>query len=272
MNQARPPSKIVEDAAILSFLTAGTPCRRLAYLRRTEQRDLSRPGLVWLGGFRSSMRGIKAEHLDQYAAQTGRAFLRFDYFGHGASDGRLEEGTIGLWLEDCLAVIRGLIDGPQILMGSSMGGWLALLAARALKASGDADRLKGLILLAPAIDFTEALIFEKLPPAARAELFEKGLVLHTPADGEEPYPVTRALIEDGRKHLLLGGTVRTHCPVHILQGMQDTIVPWRHAMTVAEHLAADPASITLIKNGDHRLSRPEDLARLTAAVEAMEAA
>ena len=150
-----------------------------------------------------------------------------------------------------------------------MGGWLALLAARALYESLELERLRGLVLVAPAIDFTEALIFARMSPAARAELAEKGVWLQASAYAQEPYPVTRELIEEGRKHLLMGGAIRAHCPVHILQGMRDEDVHWRYAMELVEHLAADPVSLTLVKDGNHRLSREEDSARLTAAVKAM---
>ncbi|HET6374614.1 MAG TPA: alpha/beta hydrolase, partial [Methylocella sp.] len=215
----------------------------------------------------SGMRGTKAEYLDRCAARAGRAFLRFDYSGHGLSEGRFEDATIGMWLEEALAVIRNLTKGPLIIAGSSLGGWLALLAAKALHASGGAERLKGLVLIAPATDFTETLLYKKMPPAARAELSEKGAWLCASPFSPEPYTITRRLIEEGRSHLLLGGEIRAHCPVHILQGMQDETVPWRHAFLMVEHLAFDPVSLTLIKDGDHRLSRAEDLARIAAAIE-----
>jgi pimeloyl-ACP methyl ester carboxylesterase len=215
------------------------------------------------------MHGTKAQCLDRFAAGTGRAYVRFDYSGHGLSDGRFEDATIGMWLEESLAAIRELTRGPQILAGSSMGGWLALLAARALHEAGETERLKGLVLIAPATDFTEALIFERMSASARMELMETGVWLLRTPNSLEPYPITRRLIKEGRKHLLLGCEIRTYCPVHILQGMQDTDVPWRHALALLEHLAFDPVSLTLIKDGDHRLSRDEDLAALTAAVEAM---
>lgn len=253
------------------FLVVGNGCRarRIAYLRRAPKPGTARPGIVWLGGFRSDMHGIKAAHLDCDARESGRAYVRFDYSGHGLSEGRFEAGTIGDWLEETLAAVRALTNGPQILAGSSMGGWLALLAARALHESGEANRLKGLVLIAPAVDFTEALILAKMSPASRSELAKTGVWLRASAYAPEPYPITWELIEEGRKHLLFGGVIRTHCPVHILQGMQDADVPWRHATELAEHLPADPVSLTLVKDGDHRLSREEDLARLSAALEAI---
>ncbi|HEY8009031.1 MAG TPA: alpha/beta hydrolase [Methylocella sp.] len=245
----------------------GRGARRIAYLRRAPKPGTRRPGIVWLGGFRSDMHSIKAAHLDCYARESGCAYVRFDYSGHGLSEGCFEAGTIGAWLEESLTAVRALTDGPQILAGSSMGGWLALLAARALHESGEAERLKGLVLIAPAVDFTESLIFARMPPTSRAELAKTGVWLRASAYAPEPYPITRELIEEGRKHLLLGGVIRTHCPVHILQGMQDEHVPWRHATELAEHLFADPVSLTLVKDGDHRLSREEDLTRLSAAVD-----
>ena len=150
-----------------------------------------------------------------------------------------------------------------------MGGWIALLAARALAGGCETDRLAGLVLIAPAVDFTETLVWDRLPPAIREEITREGM-WHRPSPySEAPYPITRALIEDGRRHLLLGSPIEAHCPVHILQGMRDDDVPWRHALTLLEHLARDPVSLTLVKDGDHRLSRPEDLARLVAAVAAI---
>jgi pimeloyl-ACP methyl ester carboxylesterase len=263
--------EIVDHECAPQFLVVGSGCcaRRIAYLRRAPKTGISRPGIVWLGGFQSDMHGIKAAHLDCFARESGRAYVRFDYSGHGLSEGRFEAGTIGAWLEESLAAIRALTDGPQILAGSSMGGWLALLAARVLHESREAERLKGLVLIAPAVDFTEALIFARMSPASRVELTKKGMWLRASAYAQEPYPITRELIEEGRKHLLFGGVIRTHCPVHILQGMRDEDVPWRHATELVEHLPADPVSLTLVKDGDHRLSREEDLARLTAAISAM---
>ena len=271
MNRHKPQIGSVEDGIGPHSLLvgSGSSSRHIAYLRRAQKPGTARPAIVWLGGFKSDMHGVKAEHLDRYAVETGRAYLRFDYSGHGASEGCFEAGTIGAWLQESLAAIRALTEGPQILVGSSMGGWLALLAARALHESFETERLKGLVLIAPAVDFTEALIFAKMSLAAREELLQKGMWLRPSAYSPEPYPVTKALIEEGRNHLLLGGTIRAHCPVHILQGMRDEDVPWTHAMALTEHLAADPVSLTLVKDGDHRLSREADLARLTAAVARM---
>ena len=252
------------------FLTVGSADsldgRRIAYLRRPA-RDSDRPGLVWFGGFRSDMTATKAAALDAYAAERGRAALRFDYSGHGASDGRFTDGTISRWLEDGLAAVQELTEGPQVLVGSSMGAWLALLAARALQARGESHRVAGLVLIAPAVDFTQALLWESMDAAARRAVLEDGVWLRPSAYAPEPVPITRALIEDGARHALLQGPVRTYAPIHILQGMRDEDVPWRHAMLLVEHLAGDPVTVTLIRDGDHRLSRPQDLAKLLTAIE-----
>jgi pimeloyl-ACP methyl ester carboxylesterase len=236
---------------------------------------LARPGegapVVWLGGFKSDMVSTKAEHLDAWAKRGGRHFLRFDYSGHGISEGRFEDGTIGRWLEEAVAVIAHHAKGRPILVGSSMGGWIALLAARRLARETPELRPAGLVLIAPAVDFTEVLMWKELSPQARREIEEKGVFLRPSAYSPEPYPITRNLIEEGRRHLLLGGSIHVGCRVHILQGMRDPDVPWRHALTLMEHLSGDQSVITLIKDGDHRLSREEDLARLVAAVEGIEA-
>ncbi|ACK49611.1 conserved hypothetical protein [Methylocella silvestris BL2] len=253
------------------FLTVGTgeKGRRIAFLRSVPPRPAAKPGIVWLGGFRSTMRGEKAAYLHQASRAAGSAFLRFDYSGHGESGGRFEDGTIGLWLEESLAALRSLTSGPQVLVGSSMGGWLALLLARALHDSGEVARLHGLVLIAPAVDFTEALIFAKMSKAEKAELKARGRWLRPSRYGDGPYPISAALLEEGRGHLLFGGTIASYCPTHILQGMQDEDVPWRHALALVEHMHGDPVTLTLIKDGDHRLSRPQDLARIGAAVEAI---
>ena len=248
---------------------AGETPRSLAARLRPATGGQAQPGVVWLGGFRSDMTSSKAAALDRWAAENGRAMLRFDYSGHGISSGRFADGTIGQWTEDAVAAIRQASTGPQIMIGSSMGAWIALLAARILASAGETERLAGMVLIAPAVDFTESLMWARFTPEIRRTVETDG-VWYRPSDySPEPYPITRALIEEGRRHLLLGSTIRAHGPVHILQGMQDTDVPWAHAMAVVEHLAADPVSITLIKDGDHRLSRDEDIARLIAAVEAI---
>lgn len=248
----------------------GESRRQIAFLQRpAEQAGHRLPGLVWLGGFRSDMESVKASALDQWAASRNQSCLRFDYSGHGRSDRHFEDATIGSWLEESIAIIRAATSGPQILVGSSMGGWLALLCARAFAQMGETSRLHGVVLIAPAIDFTEALVFERLSPEARQQLERDGVWMRPSAYSDGPYPITRKLIEEGRRHLMFGDTIRTYCPVHILHGMRDEDVPWRHSMTLVEHLAADPVVLTLIKDGEHRLSRPEDLGRLQQAIEAM---
>jgi pimeloyl-ACP methyl ester carboxylesterase len=215
------------------------------------------------------MRATKASFLDDYAAKVGRGYLRFDYSGHGESDGEFENGTIGAWLEESLAIIRAESDGPQILVGSSMGGWLALLCAQALAANGEAKRLAGLVLIAPAADMTERLIWDHLSQDLREEIEKKERCFLPSSYSDWAYPITRELIVEGRKHLVLGGTIRTHCPVHILQGMKDVDVPWTHASLLVEHLAGDPVVLTLVKDADHRFSRPSDLTLLAQAIDSV---
>jgi pimeloyl-ACP methyl ester carboxylesterase len=237
---------------------------------------LARPGagppVVWLGGFRSDMRATKAEALDAWAAETGRAFVRFDYSGHGESGGVFEDATIGQWLEDTLAVLDAFVADRPVLVGSSMGGWIALLAARRLGRLRPDRAPVGLVLIAPAVDFTERLMWANFPEDVKRRILTEGVWHRPSAYSPEPYPITRGLIEDGRRHLMLDGPIAAGCPVHILQGMQDPDVPWRHALEVVEHMPGDSVSLTLVKDGDHRLSRPEDIDRLIAAVEAIAAA
>lgn len=249
------------------FLTRHDPpaIRRLAWLAEPGNGDA--PRIIWLGGFRSDMRATKAEALAEWARAQGRPFLRFDYTGHGESEGHFEDATISVWLADVLAMIEAQGGPAPILVGSSMGGWLALLAARALKAEG--RTLSGLVLIAPAVDFTEALMWAQFPQDIRDEIERTGHWLRPSAYAPEPYPITRALIEDGRRNLLFGAPIEPGCPVTILQGMQDEDVPWQHAMTLVEHLPADDVTLTLVRDGDHRLSRPQDIALLIAAVAAM---
>lgn len=252
------------------FHSLGHPShrRRIAFRRRAPAQR-GKPGLVWLCGYRSDMDSTKASALEAEAERLGLGLLRFDYSGHGRSDGRLEDGTISRWLEETLALFRAQTMGPQILLGSSMGGYLALLAARALERAGESDRLAGLVLIAPAVDFTEALIWAQAPEEGRRVIMETGAWRPPSAYSDEPDVFTRALIEDGRQHLLYGGMIRTHCPVAVLQGMQDESVPYAHALELMERLGGDPATLTLIKDGDHRLSRPQDLELLFGALERM---
>jgi pimeloyl-ACP methyl ester carboxylesterase len=253
MNEARLTSIVVESPGSSRTIAVRT-------------REGKSPGLFWLGGLKSDMKGTKAEALDRWAAEQGRAGVRFDYSGHGESGGDFRKGTIGRWLEDSLAVYRAFAKGPQTLIGSSMGGWIALLLARRLREVVGAPPIAGMVLIAPAVDFTEALMWKNFSLAIKREIEEKGEWLRPSEYSEGPYPITRKLIEDGRKHLLLGGLIEPGCPVHILQGVQDANVPWGHAVELVSRLARDDVVLTLIKDGDHRLSRPEDLERLIAAV------
>jgi pimeloyl-ACP methyl ester carboxylesterase len=237
-------------------------------LRRIAVRasDGGNPGLIWLGGFNSDMKGTKAVALEAWATENFRACVRFDYSGHGESGGAFVDGTIGRWLEESLAVFDRFCRGPQVVIGSSMGGWLALLLARAIaKRQQNPATLAGLVLIAPAPDFTEALMWKGFSPEIRQEIETKGVWLRPSAYGE-PYPITRALIEDGRHHLLLGSAIEVGCPVRILQGAQDPDVPWQHAFSLAQRLPVDDVVLTMIQDGDHRLSRPQDIARIIASV------
>ena len=236
-----------------------------------RQRTGASPGLFWLGGFKSDMRGSKAEALDQWAEVRGRACTRFDYSGHGELGGAFVDGTIGRWLEESLEVFTACCQGPQVVVGSSMGGWLALLLVRELrrreKAGGTAKAsVKGLVLIAPAVDFTEELMWKRFPAAVKREIEEKGSWSQPSAYSDVPYPITRRLIVEARDHLMFGDLIETNCPVRILQGVQDEDVPWNHTVELVSHFARDDVVLTLVKDGDHRLSRPEDIERLLAAV------
>ncbi len=247
------------------FIDVGSaPARRIA----VRSRPGAAPGLFWLGGFKSDMKGTKALALDAWAAEHGRACVRFDYSGHGESGGDFVEGTIGRWLEEALAVFEQFCTGPQVVIGSSMGGWMALLLAREVKRRQMNASLAGLVLIAPAPDFTEELMCKGFSREARREIEDNG-VWHRPSEYGEPYPITKNLIEEGRNHLILGGTIEVGCPVRILQGAQDPDVPWQHAMRLTHRLPAEDVVLTMIQDGDHRLSRPQDIARIIAAVAEM---
>jgi pimeloyl-ACP methyl ester carboxylesterase len=227
----------------------------LAWRRRGGRR----PGVVFLGGFNSDMTGTKAEDLSAFCAARGQAFLRFDYSGHGASGGRFVEGTIGRWAEDAALVLDALTEGPQVLVGSSMGGWIALLLALRRP-----ERVAGLVGIAAAPDFT-ARMADSLPPEARAALAADG-VWHRPSAYGDPYPITRALLEEGRNHLLLHAPVPLSVPVRLLHGQRDPDVPWELSLRIAEAITGPDVQVTLVKDGDHRLSRPQDLALLRRVV------
>jgi pimeloyl-ACP methyl ester carboxylesterase len=219
------------------------------------------PTLVWLGGYRSDMTGTKAEALADWARENGRAYVRFDYFGHGESTGDFVQGSITRWREDALAVVDEMIDGPLVLVGSSMGGWIACLAALARP-----ERIHSMVLIAPAPDFTSKLMPTRLPPEALEAIRDAGVWMQ-PSDYGDPNPITRLLLEDGARWSVLDSAVPIEAPVRILQGGEDPDVPWRHALELAQAIKSRDVVFTLIKDGDHRLSRPQDIARLVAAVD-----
>lgn len=222
---------------------------------------------MFLPGFRSDMNGIKAQALAGHCRARNRPFLRFDYFGHGASSGDFRAGSIGRWLDDALAVIDGLTEGPQILVGSSMGGWIALMAALARS-----ERVAALIGIAPAPDFTEDLIWGRLSAAQRKQFLESGELAAPSVYEADVIPITLGLVEEGRRHLLLrGGPIALGCPVRLLHGMEDPDVPYQTSLRLLRKLTGTEAVLELIEDGDHRLSRPPDLERLFAAVDAIAA-
>ena len=220
------------------------------------------PEVLFCGGYTSDMGGTKALALEDYCRSRARAYTRFDYRGHGASTGRFADGTIGRWRDDALAVVDGVTAGPLVVVGSSMGGWIMLLVALARP-----ERIRALIGVAAAPDFTEDLLLPQASPAQRRQLDEQGYWLQPSAYGGKPYPVTRALIEDGRANLLLRAPIGVHCPVHLLHGQHDPDVPWPTALRLAQQLESEDVTIELLKAGDHRLSTASDLVRITAALE-----
>ena len=224
------------------------------------------PGIVFLGGYRSDMTGTKALFLEDYCRQRGRAYLRFDYFGHGASSGDFELGTIGRWREDAISVIDSLTTGPQILVGSSMSGWIMLLAALARP-----QRVAALVGIAGAPDFTEELLWPRLSPVQRETLMQDGRVVLPSEYDPAGYLHTRILVEEGRRHLLLGRPINLDLPVRLLHGMRDESVPWRMSLRLAERLTGRDVTVTLVKDGDHRLSTPADLALLAQTLDALTA-
>jgi pimeloyl-ACP methyl ester carboxylesterase len=235
----------------------------LAWRRIPGQGTGQGPGVVFLGGFNSDMTGSKAEDLAAFCAATGRAFLRFDYSGHGASGGRFVEGTIGRWAADAACVLDALATGPQVLVGSSMGGWIALLLAARLRP----ERVAGLIGIAAAPDFTRRMT-ESLTAEARAALARDGVWLR-PSQYGDPYPIARALLEEGEAHILLDAPIPIAAPVRLLHGQGDPDVPWELSLAIAARLAGPDVQVTLVKDGDHRLSRPQDLGLLRRTLAAL---
>ena len=245
---------------------SGTDARKIAMLLRAGEASATRPALVWLGGYRSDMTGTKALEMDGLAGESGLAAIRFDYSGHGASGGEFRDGTISRWTQEAIAVLDHVGQSHVILIGSSMGGWIALRVLQELKKRGRGPVVSGMVLIAPAPDFTQELIEPNLSEAERQSLAEKGYFEEPSEYSPEPNIFTRTLMEDGRANRVLTGIIETGCPVHILQGMQDRDVPYQHALKLMEFLPADDVVLTLIRDGDHRLSRPEDIARMKAAI------
>ena len=254
---------MIHDADVARLAVGGgDQARELAVVHRRG----AAPGLFWLNGFRSDMAGIKATAIDRLAGERGLAATRFDYSGHGRSGGGFADGTISRWLEETLAVFDRTTEGHQVVVGSSMGAWLALLLAEQRRMT---TRIRGLVLLAPAYDMTRTLMADRWSKKVRKEFAETGLYYTGSEYSAEPYPITKALIEDGDRHLIGNRLIQTGCPVHILQGREDKEVPWQHAAALVSHLASDDVVLTLVKDGEHRLSRPEDIDRLERAIAGM---
>ena len=249
--------------ALTAAHLSSTDGARVAYVRTAG----SGPGVVFLGGFMSDMTGTKATALETWAGSRNRAFVRFDYRGHGASSGAFEDGTIGTWLADALAVLDGVTEGPQILVGSSMGGWIALLVARARP-----ERVAGLLGIAAAPDFTRRMWREEFGDTERAAVERDGRVTVPSEYSEEGYVITRDLLEEAERHVLLDGPIPIRCPVRLLHGMRDEAVPWATSLRIAEQLEADDVETILVRSGDHRLSEPADLERMTQTLERLIAA
>ena len=227
--------------------------RQIAYVSR-EGRS---PGVMFFGGFNSDMNGTKATALEAYCAAKGQAFVCFDYSGHGASSGQFEEGTIGDWAADAIAVLDQIAIGAQVIVGSSMGGWIGLLAAIARP-----DRVAAFVGIAAAPDFTQDMMWDSYGEDIREQLRREG-VYYEPSDyGDDSCPITMKLIQEGREHLLLRGAIPLRCPVRLIQGQQDVDVPWQTAVKLAGRLESDDVEVLLVKRGDHRLSSPQDLVRL----------
>ena len=232
---------------------------RIAYRRTTGQKH--RAGIVWLGGFHSDMLGEKASSLHYYAQRVGRTFVRFDYSGHGESSGTFVQGTIGRWRSDALAVIDQLTSGPLVLVGSSMGGWMSLLVALARP-----ERVKALVLIAPAPDFTDKLMWASFDEDQKRQVMELGFWTRPSPYDAAGYPITRALIEEGRNWNIMDGEVPIDVPIRIWHGGLDEDVPWSHSLELTEKLRAKDVVWSLIKDGDHRLSRPQDIERIVDTV------
>lgn len=245
--------------------TLTLPDRTLAYQQHNASPEKAgKPGLVFLGGYLSDMTGTKALFLDEQCRKEGLGFLRFDYRGHGASSGRFEDGCIGDWFDDALQIFEALTKGPQIVIGSSMGGWIGLLLARARP-----ERLAGFIGIAAAPDFTEDLVWPFLSDEKKAELEKNGKIYETVSPPDHVEPLTKKLLDEGRDHLLLRAPLQIDAPIRLFQGMKDDQVPWKTALRIAERATSEDVRVTLIKDGDHRLSRPQDLAMIWREIAAL---
>jgi pimeloyl-ACP methyl ester carboxylesterase len=229
---------------------------------RVQGAGPQKAGVIFLHGLMSDRGGTKALVLEEHCRARGYSFVRFDMFGHGASSGAFTDGTISRWTADAVAVIDQLTQGPQILLGSSMGGWVMVRTALARS-----TRIAGLIGIAVGPDFTEDLMWNEFSADERATLMEKGVVDVQSDYDPRPYPITRNLIEDGRKNLVLRGDIAIDCPVRLLHGQDDTGVPWQTSLALADKITGKNVEVLLIKDGDHRLSRPQDLSRLCAVLD-----
>jgi pimeloyl-ACP methyl ester carboxylesterase len=247
-------------------VASGSHKRRIAYLRQLGD-GTAKPGLMWLCGLKSDMVSTKASALADWARQQGLDCLRFDYSGHGQSEGCFEEATLGHWLAEARSAFSGLTRGPQVLVGSSMGGGIALLLLRQLMAQApqEAQRIKALALIAPAWDMAE-LIWSHLSESARREIMQEGVHLRPSRYGDGPYPITRAFIEEARGHRIGDAPFDPGRPVHVLHGLLDPDVPWEHTLDLVAHLSGDWTRVSAVPDGEHRLSRPQDLALLLGVV------
>jgi pimeloyl-ACP methyl ester carboxylesterase len=255
----------MRDALQSIDVGTGKAKRRIA-VRITEGQGTP---VVWLGGFKSDMTSTKAARIDEWCQANNRPMVRMDYAGHGESSGRFQDFVFSDWLEDARAVLKAFVRQPPILVGSSMGGWMSMLIAKRLFEAGERNAFAGLVLIAPACDFTKELMWPQFPDHVKQEIMNKGFFNLPSAYSEEPTPITKALIEDGDKNLVFGTTFQVGCAIHILQGMKDPDVPFQHALKLVEHLPLDPVTTTLINDGDHRLSREQDIAMLIKAVAGM---
>lgn len=242
----------------------GAPAR-IAYEYHTVTGS-TEPGMVWFPGLNSTMTSTKVSALKEWAAARQRSLLCFEYSGHGSSDGEFRDGTISKWLNESIAMLREVAVGPQILIGSSMGAWLILLILRAIsrddKIIQEIVPVEGVVLLAPAHDMTEELMWNQFPDEARHAIQTVGHYDRPSRYGDGPYPITRALIEDGRNHLIGSDSFRSPCPVRIIHGINDPDVPWQHTNRLSHILTGEDVMLNLVQEGDHRLSRPKDIEKM----------